>query len=218
MAFQPVDNTAQFTAKFTVLGEPCQFAVYSNDDAGNWDATELNDVMEAIRDAIVTEYMPAVSEDHAYLGIVGRDLEAEFGRVEELFEPAPVAGGLDEPSLPGNTVVRATFMSATGAPRRGGISLLAPTEAQVTGNRLLAGAQTALQAAVEAISAAAGLAARSHVIVSRFDGRELVTVSKFGEDTTVWKPKKRASGVVADVARVRIGTRIDTLRRRLPAE
>lgn len=218
MAFQPVNNVAKFDCIFASQGtKRAQFSLYVRNDASAWDATQLTTTANAIDAAIVADYVPALSQDHDYLGIIARDLEVQFGRVEEVMQAAPVPGTLASPALPGNVAVVCTFKSAVGAPPRGRIFLLSPAESQVTGELLTAGAQGDLQDACDAISAAAGQAVgNAHVIVSRFSGRELAPPDKF--DQVLLKPTPRASGVTAEVATVQVRSRVDTLKNRLAAE
>lgn len=215
--FQSVNNTAKFDCLFALNHvERAQFSVYCRNSAAPWDATQLTTKANQIRDAIVDDYMPVVSEAHDFVGIVARDLEDQFGRVEEVIEVAPIPGGLAQPTLPGNVAVVATFKSALGAPRRGRIFLLPPTETQVVGDLLSLAAQAALFTAADSIhDAVTASGFNSHVIVSRFQGNTLQLNSR-GE--TVRKPTQRVIPAVADVAAVEVKRRTDSMRSRLSKE
>lgn len=221
MVFQPVLNTAQFIAKFLLGGvKTAQFSLYCHNDDAAWDAAQLSAVGEALSDAIVADYIPALSVDHQFVGVQGRDLEQEFGRVEDVDLAVPAAGTHNSPSLPWQNAVVATFKSATGQPRRGRIYLMPPCEDQVAASTLTGGALAALQTAVESMSAAVGAGVGPvHVIVSRYQGRETKTV----QDDTLGElvipvTKKRINATTAEVAAVQVKSRVDTQRRRLLRE
>lgn len=217
-AFQPVNNTASFTAHFTGPdAAPASFTLYSRNDAGPWDEVALTNIAEDLRDAIVASYLPVVSDEWNFDRVVGRDLEDQFPQVVEVTPAGAAPGELVSKSLPVNVAVRATFVGDPGsAPRTGGIALLAPAEAQVDGSLLTLVSQGVLQDAAEALHNAMSAVGPAHVIVSRYSGTHLEGPDSKGRIKLV--PTKRLAGVTNTVQSVRLGRRVDTLKKRLPRE
>jgi hypothetical protein len=216
MPFQSVPDTAAFTAHFTGPdGTRMSFTLYSRNTAAPWDATQLSTMAEALADAIDADYMPAVSSDFTFINVTGRDLEAEFGRVHE-GAAHNTAGGIAVASLPANVAVRATFIGEPGAaPRRGGINLLPPTEAQVVGNIVQPAALALLETAVASMAAAVDAGTAAHAIVSRYSGTT-VTVSPSGRKFR--EPVKRVAAVTNTVNDIIVKNRVDSQRKRRPKE
>jgi hypothetical protein len=219
MAFQSVPDTAQFTARFAGPdGTTPSFSLYCRDTADVWDGAQLTVIANALRDAIISDYLPALPSDHTFVRITSRVLEDQFGLVQEEAAVNQV-GGLASPSLPAEVSVRATFIGAPGgAPRRGGIFLLPPGESQVVGNLLTAGAAGDLLDAVTAFKAAMDTGAGSHVIVSRYNGMALETRQRGDLTTQEAAPVKRAVAVTNTVSSVAVGSRVDSQKKRRPAE
>lgn len=219
MTFQPVLDTVEVDCKFLLAGvKPAQFSVYvKNDTAGFvWGATEMQAVGGDVRDAIVDDYVPVLSVDHTFLGVEVRDLEQQYGRVEPVMLAVPAAGTRNSPSLPRQVTVVGRLLSATGQPRRGRINLMSPCEDQVEGTSVAAAAVAGLEAALDAIAAAAdGGVGQAHVILSRFSGVETYTkTSKQGNELTLERAKKRANVLTATVASTQIRSKVGTLRER----
>lgn len=211
--FQSVPNTAEFEALFRLgNGQEAQFSFRANNDAGPWDATQLNAARDAYRDAIVAELMPVVCDAHEFLGVRARDLEVRFGRMSEAIEAAPVAGSLASPSLPGNVAVVVKLFCDIGPPRQGRVFGLPPTEAQVDGDTLTGAAQTALQDAFQAIfDSLDDLPNVAVVAVSRFSGT-LKEVTPSGKKVST--PIPRDEAVVANVSSVTVQSLLGSCRRR----
>ena len=217
MAFQSVPDTALFTAHFLGPdGTRPSFGLYSRNIAAPWDASQLGIIAEDLADAIESDYLPVLSTDTTFVNVVSRDLEQEFGLVIE-HAPRNEAGTLASPSLPAEVALKATFIGESGgAPRRGGIFLLPPSESQVVGSIVQAGPLLAFQAAAEALHNAMSSGGPAHVIVSRYSGTHLVGPDTNGEIKRV--PTKRAVGVTNTVPTVIVHNRVDSQKKRRPSE
>lgn len=215
MAFQSVPDTALFVAEFQGPdGIRPSFGLYSRNLAGPWDASQLAAIAGDLRTAITDDYMPVVSNELTFVQVTSRDLEVEFGRYIE-HGGAAVVGGVASPALPAHVSVVATFIGEPGAaPSRGRINLLPPTESQVEGTILNAGAVEDLQDAADALHNAMSATGPAHVIVSRFSGTVVTTAAsgkKFRE------PVKRAVAVTNTVPTVIVRNRLGAQRKRRPA-
>lgn len=215
MAFQSVPDTAQFTAFFEGPdGTNASFSLYSRNTLAPWDESQLNTIEADFRQA-VTDYMAHVSNEWSFVRTEARDLEVEFGRVQE-YAFAAVVGSLAVASLPANVAVVGSFRGQPGsAPRSGRIYLLPPTEAQVTGNLLSAGAVTDLQGDLEDLGNSMSASGPAQVLVSRYSGSTLVDMP---DGQRLKKPTKRLTAVTNLVASRTVKTRVDSQRRRLPDE
>lgn len=212
MAFQPVLDTISLTCRFLINHvTPAQFTVFCRDQGTAWDGAHMAAKADAVADAIVADYLPALSQDHDFVGVTARDLEVQFGRVVE----NPVAatpGELASPMVPGVVAPICTFHNEVGAPRQGRIKLMPPAENQIAGDVLNGGAIAALQAAMEALHTAVDEGVgETHVILSRFSGTELVDLPN-GERRK--RPIAREVVSVGTVESVEVGALIGTQRSR----
>lgn len=214
--FQSVPDTVLFRALFSGPdNRAASFGLYSRNTAAAWDAGNMTTIADALRDAIIADYMPHVSNEWSFDRIISRDLEPQFGRVIE-HAPVPTVGGVLVPSLPHEVALAATFIGEPGAaPSRGRIYLLPPAESQVDGSTVTAAALALLQTAAESMHNAMSGAGPAHVIVSRFDGTQLVA---FPDGTTRKVAVKRPVGLTNTVPTVIVRGRVDSQRARRPAE
>lgn len=223
MPFQSAPNAAEVRVIFSLNGGSKQagFSLYAKRAASNWDEASLALLADSVRDAVVASYVPVLSQDHSFVGVVATDLEAEFPLRAEVMEAAPVAGTLASPALPNQAAVVGTWIGAAGlAPRRGRIYLPSPAESQVTGSLLTGAAQAALTTAVgdlrTSVEDPAGLADVSQAIISRYSGSTVDATGASGKQYKI--PTKRAVAVVNGVTSHRVSSRVDSQRRRAPRE
>lgn len=212
MAFQAVADTISLTCHFLLAHlTPAQFTVYCKDSGTAWDGAHMQAKAEDVADAIIADYIDALSIDHDFVGVTARDLEPEFGRVVE-HTVAATPGTVNSPSLPGQIAPVCNFRSEVGAPRRGSIKLMPPAENQVVADALSGGAAAALQAAMESLHNAVGSGVgETHVIISRFSGKTLVAGP--GE-SMIYKPTPRETVAVQTVESVDVNTLVGTQRSR----
>lgn len=223
MTFQSAPQAAEVRCLFSLNGgeKTAGFSLYSRKSSTNWSESDLNALAAEVGGAIVSDYVPVLSQDHAYVGCIAKDLEAEFGLQVENMEAAPVAGTVVSPALPNAAAVVVTWIGAAGsAPRRGRIYLPSPAESQVTGSSLTGAAQTAILAAATALRAAvedpAAIAEASQAIISRYAGSTVVGTTLSGKP--IKEATKRAVAVVNGVSQLRVSDRVDSQRRRMPRE
>lgn len=222
MTFQSAPDCAVARVLFDLNGgsKRAGFSLYCK-KTGNWTEADLSLLADSVSAAVISDYVPVLSDDHAFVGVIATDLENEFPfRVENLQE-APVPGDVASPALPNSNAVVVTWIGAAGsAPRRGRIYLPSPTEAQVTGSTLEGAADTALTAAAgalrDSVEDVAGIASSAQAIVSRYSGTSEPVFLPSGKRVT--EPIKRAVAVVNGVTGFRISSRIDSQRRRMPRE
>lgn len=223
MTFQSAPNAAEIRVLFDVNdGEKrVGFSLYSRRASANWTVTELTAVAASVYSAVEDDFIPVLSAQHSFVGVIAKDLENEFPVFVEQFAPAPIPGDVAGDALPSQNAVVVTWLGATGsAPRRGRIYLPSPAESQVEGSRLTSAAQTALDAAAVALRASvedpAGVADASQAIVSRYSGSTVVGTSLSGK--AIKEANKRAVAVVNGVSGYRLTNRIDSQRKRMPRE
>lgn len=223
MAFQAAPLTAEVRVLFDLNdGEKrASFSLYAKRASGAWTEADLNLLADSVRDQVIAAYVPVMSEDHAFVGVIAKDISQEFGLSVELMEAAPVAGTVASPALPNSNAVVVTWIGASGsAPRRGRIYLPSPTESQVTNSRLTGAAQTAIDGAAAQLRASVedppGLASVSQALVSRYQGSEVIGTTSTGKQ--IKEATKRPVAVVNGVIGRRVSNRIDSQRRRNPRE
>lgn len=223
MAFQSAPQAAEARLLFDLNdgSKRSGFSVIARKSAGDWTEADLSFLADACSDWAINEYVPILSEDHAFVGVKCKDLEHEFPLVAEIIQPAPVAGTVVSPALPNNIAVAVTWIGAAGsAPRSGRSYFVSPAESQVTNSALTGAFQTALTDAAGALRTAlepiTGVAGSSQAIVSRYSGTSEPVFLPSGKKVT--EPIKRAVAVVNGVTGLRVGSRIDTQKKRLPRE
>lgn len=223
MPFQSAPQCAEARVLFDLNdgSKRAGFSLYARKASGDWTESDLSLFADAVSDAVIADLIPALSDDHSFVGVIAKDLEDEFPlRVENLQE-TPVPGEVASPALPNATAVVGTWIGAAGsAPRRGRIYLPSPAESQVDGNVLTAGADTALTAAVAALRTAlepiTGVAGSSQAIVSRYSGSTVIGTTSGGRE--VKEATKRLTAIVNGVDNFRVSSRVDSQRRRAPRE
>lgn len=223
MVFQPAPLTAQVKCLFTTNDNEkrVSFSLFSKKASAAWTEVDLAALAASVVAAINADYVPVLSEDHAFLGVEARDLANEFPVIVEDMEAAPVAGTVASPALPSNVAVHVRWLGAAGnAPRQGGINLLSPTESQATNSRLTGAALTAYQAVAAALRASvedpAGVASASQAIISRYAGTIEVGESQSGKKIKE-AVKRVPDAVVNGVSQYRVEDLLRTQRKRLPA-
>lgn len=209
MAKQLVPDVAEARLFFTASEKPCQMSIYARNTSDPWTLDNLADYGASLR-TWVDSYLSVLSNAHTYVGMSINDLGADPGNTFEDIEATPVQGDVAEPALPNNVALKATFVGGQNAyPRRGGVYLLPPTEAQVGGNFTTTTFETAIEAIMQILI---------DEVSAPILGRALVIVSRYNKALYPTPPHKRPEGVSNTVASITVKRRMDTQRRRLPVE
>lgn len=215
MAFQSVPDACLFTVHFSGPdGTSPSFGLVARDESVAWDAARQTAVGAELEARVIADYMPLVPDDTTFTGMTSRALEVQYGLVVE-HTVVPTVGGLASPSLPAEVAVRATFVGTPGAaPSRGGCYLLPPGENQVVGSIIQAGPLASLQAAVVAMAGAMNHLTADHVIVSRYQGTELV---EYPNGEKKFEPVKRATALTNTVGSIVVDNVLSSQKKRRPA-
>jgi hypothetical protein len=172
---------------------------------GGWSSSDLNDLCIALNSWVIGEVLPLMSNDTTYTGSAAVDMSAPGQEGVEVPVSPAEEGGNVVAGLPNNVTAAIKFLTGfTGRSNRGRNYFIGLGENQATGNTLSDSAQSAIQAAFEALGGyLVGLGA-DHVVASLYSG-----VDSEGH------PIPRSAGVVHSVTQYAMDNLLDSMRRRL---
>lgn len=177
MAFQQVPDTAEFRAVYQLAGED-EFinTYYVRDVVVSRVLAYFTGMADAIRDALVTNWLPNITEDYALVRVDWRDLDTEFGLSGTLTDGTPGAQ-TTPPAAPQVALLCKLVGDAGAAPRQGRVFLCGGRDSDLDGATSLwtAGLVASAVASEDAITAAisANVITSARVIVSRYLNKAL---------------------------------------------
>lgn len=214
MAFQPVNDTAQFRIQFqgTLGGEladtvRAEFSLYVRNTINPWATTTLQAMADAIRDEVDASGIPLLGAAWSFIGVVARDLEDEFSPV--MFAAGAGIGTRAGQTAPPSVCPLVKVLGdAGGAPRFGLVHPPYGVEADLDVDAWTSAFVNAVSAHIEDIrTAIAGTGVgNAMVIVSRFNGTE--------PDPDARRSVKRAAGVTNTTSTISTRNRIGSMRER----
>lgn len=215
MTHQPVNNTAQASLVYGYgSGPDIMSGFYVRDNVNPWDAPALSDLADAFQDWWDDQVKPLQVDDLTLREIRCADLENEFGA--RFTKTVGVTGTVVTTPAPAAVTALVHFTGASGsAPRKGTVFHPGLTEAQITDGAIDSGFASDLSDAYTALLTASGFTlSQAHVIVSRYQGTHLVTLT---DGRVVKRPSKRDPALTNTIAAVTVPTRYGVQKRRRPS-
>lgn len=200
MPFVPVPNTVQVEAIYEWNGQTVENVFYIESTAA-WGESGISDILELVRDIIVSDLLPTLSTAIQLVRLVGTLLDAVDSLSVVLNVSPPQAGGVSAESLPNNVTYTITFLtSQRGRSFRGRNYVPGLTIDSVTANTIGATVRTALLDFYVALRAAISESNYTMVVVSRISNGA-----------------PRTTGVTTPITGfTTFDTTLDSQRRRLP--
>lgn len=199
MAFVPFPDTAQFEVRYIDDGQKVE-NVYHVDDATPWDATTLAAMCAVFVNWWDVSMQPLVSDAVQLVGIVAKDMSAEFGVGIDYATGLPLTGGNTSGDFPNNVTLAVKWSTGlSGRSFRGRTYHIGLSKNQVAGQIVVATPLANIVAAYNALIADVDAAGGALSVASRFDGGV-----------------ERTSGVTTHILSASADPVIDSQRRRLP--
>lgn len=199
MPFVPVPDTVEVNLRQRLFGQQVENTMYFLFGAGTPSVSDMNTLAVSVENWFVANVMLYLSQDLTYHETFVTDLSTATSPTGLSIAAQGTAGGVAQPSLPGNATICASFRSvARGRSSRGRNYLAGLPESIVTGN-------------VVGSASLAGITAGYDVILTTpFAGWTWVVVSRY----TAGAP--RVTGVTFDVISAGfVDDLVDSQRRRL---
>lgn len=169
MAFQPAPNCAEVTLTATASGVPIVNALNFRHVGGAYDQTALDQLAEAVDDAMAESYQPQFSNDIVYTGTVAKGLSSSIDLISYNTDSIGAGPSLAS-SMPNSTSLCLTLRTAfTGRSARGRFYCFpATTSMQLNPTTFHGDFVTAMLAFFDNLIAATTAADWDLVVLSRF--------------------------------------------------
>lgn len=197
----PADRTAEVKVMFQTPGGYAQNSFHFIKST-EWSSTDLDDLAHAMEDWVKGSYLPIVSGQVSYTGIVATDLSDSNGPQVELPCTSGCTGGNGSNVLPSNVTVAIKLTTPLrGRSYRGRNFFVGLTEDAVSGDTVASGTVTAIQDAwdslvgIDAILTGAALAIVSYCQAGAWLTSAVVTtVTAASVENTVDSQRRRLKG------------------------
>jgi hypothetical protein len=216
MAFQPIPDTASARLIYNFgSGPDLNNVIHVRDITTAWTEAKLSNLGDTIQAWWDTEVQPLQVDDLTLTSIDLKDESEEFG--QRVIKTVGLTGALVTTPAPAVVAAIVKFQGDPGNPPRQG-RLFHPglTEAQITEGALDGTFVSDLATAYEALPVAitAGVASEALVLVSRYQGSELVAGP---QGQTLRRPVKREEAETNTISGVSVPTRYGVQKRRRPS-
>lgn len=203
MAFVPAPDTAKVEIRYLLTGQQIE-NVMNFRHTGGYDAGLLEELADAVRGMVESEWLPLMSDDLTFLEVKATDISVEGGESVTAFPSEPSGGALTGSRLPNESSIAIRFKASTGG-RNGSGRLFWPTinvsqtdAANTMSPTSLADIIAAIQALVDALNVLGHI----FVIVSRYLNNaarttavdyQVVSINAF--DRTLDSQRRRKPGI-----------------------